>query len=1050
MKVILCSIVFVAKLFWIQPVFSQENCVVLHDFVKNFKQHTQVAGLPAEVSSSQISGNRSLPGIFLHPGQAPGEIRFAAIALPDLPRPGACIKVIAWVGLRNGVPWGKKEAPRPDGVTFEIRLGKTSLVRKQVDGPGWQSLCVDISEHAGKTVTLSFLTHKAGTTDYDWAVFGRPLLILQKEDRPDWRLPGILVIDDVGLTNGLPVSGGQSEIFVKLSNQGYGKTLPDQKVSVFYGRKKGGQSGDVLSVPVLSPGDAAVVRFGAMTLPDQKRISVTAQCMGREMSRNSRLLPACSPMCSLSGITTDIIFYGTGDRIHFAEIRRKGWGQPLAALYPLAAIARTPESAQPQSFQVRTYQAERLELVCDMPDGVMIQTWSAAGDVFDFETALKPRNTMPLFHVSGPAVLWGQGGLGPAHDFALLPGIEYLDANDHSSSRRVADPPHHDHHVPHPLYHTAQCAAMSGQDAVLALMWDPGQAWLPGKKRPLLYFDVPALKQDKDFAEMKLFVPSTAEGVAENALFSEAALPVSEELTLTGRLLAAGRTSPDLALITEKPRAGDLVLGALKKYYSLYDAVAPVDPPRDWLSEKRLSRTGWLKSVYVPGKGTRHCVGDNWSPHPTPGVFTLLMLDALDTGGREGEDLLKTVQAWTDDAVRQHGPGYLASRINCHIMGGDYFFYSGHLAAGLKASHDAAMRVARGMTPEGGTRWYPGKEPRRLRLGRPGQVTSGNTARTACQLAYFARITGDAGITRQALKALAHLEKFRVPRGAQGWECPLHCPDILTSAYAVLACVDAYHYTGDAEYLDRARYWAWTGMPFVYAWGVPDIPSMEGNTIPILGATFFNHTWIGRPVVWCGLVYAYGLYHLAGVDKRPPSDEFNWDAVARAITHSAMHQQYAEPGPSQGCYPDSFHLKVNKRVPADIHPEDIMVNLWMDRGMDPRVKTRIVRSGGGRLHISSGADIVKVQPDHERLSVTLRFFPNQPVYVFIGLLKDTAYVTINGKAAPVLNGATWQKAGAGCMPLAAPQGVAVKGRAGPDGVLTLELPAANGMQAGEK
>ena len=70
--------------------------------------------------------------------------------------------------------------------------------------------------------------------------------------------------------------------------------------------------------------------------------------------------------------------------------------------------------------------------------------------------------------------------------------------------------------------------------------------------------------------------------------------------------------------------------------------------------------------------------------------------------------------------------------------------------------------------------------------------------------------------TARALAILdqqAALYANTVPRGAQTWEVPLHTPDILASAHLVSAYTLGYELSGDPALLDRAKYWAWTGVP---------------------------------------------------------------------------------------------------------------------------------------------------------------------------------------------------------------------------------------------
>jgi len=92
----------------------------------------------------------------------------------------------------------------------------------------------------------------------------------------------------------------------------------------------------------------------------------------------------------------------------------------------------------------------------------------------------------------------------------------------------------------------------------------------------------------------------------------------------------------------------------------------------------------------------------------------------------------------------------------------------------------------------------------------------GTSALNAFYLLQFANITGDAMARNAGLRALDFIEQFEVPRAAQVWEVPVHTPDILASGDACEAYLEAYRLTGEQKYLDKAIYWAWTGMPFVY------------------------------------------------------------------------------------------------------------------------------------------------------------------------------------------------------------------------------------------
>ena len=248
-------------------------------------------------------------------------------------------------------------------------------------------------------------------------------------------------------------------------------------------------------------------------------------------------------------------------------------------------------------------------------------------------------------------------------------------------------------------------------------------------------------------------------------------------------------------------------------------------------------------------------------------------------------------------------------------------------------------------------------------------------------LLKHARVTGDSESLEAGLKGLTFMENFKVPRGAQTWECPLHAPDLLAAAHAVAAYVEAYEVTRERRYLDEAEQWAKAGLPFLYHWHLPDRPGMRFGSIPVFGTTFYTHPWFGVPVQWNGLVYAYALQHLARHTSEAQSQL--WSKVAEGITISAMYQQWTE-GDLKGTYPDGFYGFCTEGRGPHINPEDIMVNLYTLRGFDPDISTEICRVDGNRIHVSAGAKINGLdRDDSDRLTFTLRYVQNETSYCII-------------------------------------------------------------------
>lgn len=192
-------------------------------------------------------------------------------------------------------------------------------------------------------------------------------------------------------------------------------------------------------------------------------------------------------------------------------------------------------------------------------------------------------------------------------------------------------------------------------------------------------------------------------------------------------------------------------------------------------------------------------------------------------------------------------------------------------------------------------------------------TASGVCARPAASLLEYAWITGDQRALEAGLRTLEYMKRFRTPRGAQVWEIPLHTPDQLASAYLVWAYVRGYELTGEQDYLDEARRWAISGVPFVYQWG--KYPVMVYGTVPVLGATNWRSpVWFGLPVQWVGLVYAYALAKLA-----PYDDTLDWNHLAWGILIAGEQMQYPD-GDYAGLLPDAFALETQQRRPWSINP----------------------------------------------------------------------------------------------------------------------------------
>ncbi|MDO5581364.1 MAG: hypothetical protein Q4G69_09515 [Planctomycetia bacterium] len=203
--------------------------------------------------------------------------------------------------------------------------------------------------------------------------------------------------------------------------------------------------------------------------------------------------------------------------------------------------------------------------------------------------------------------------------------------------------------------------------------------------------------------------------------------------------------------------------------------------------------------------------------------------------------------------------------------------------------------------------------------GHWSDTSSGHCGNSAFTLLSHWRFTGNPDSLAAGCKALEYINRLKTPRGAQVWELSLHTPDIMGSSRCTLANIFAFEATKDQKYLDQARRWALTGLPFVYLHGMnlPGFsdPIMPYASIAVFGATNWRSpNWMGLPVQWCGLDYVYALLLLAPYDQT-----LDWKKIAEGMILSGECQQYPD-GDAIGLLPDSFNLLTQTRRPYNINP----------------------------------------------------------------------------------------------------------------------------------
>ncbi len=434
---------------------------------------------------------------------------------------------------------------------------------------------------------------------------------------------------------------------------------------------------------------------------------------------------------------------------------------------------------------------------------------------------------------------------------AILSGVEHLESGERSSSTADLETPEHIRFAPPPLWLTSPFMSVVSERCAAALLFDDPNA------RSI-------------FA-----VPNFLDGDATSSRFNVCAPSVSGKI----RIAAPDETIEESILWSVLERGG---LPELPKR------------PRSTAEQERLHLAGFQESRLKMEGGWAHAVGSGPSPFAP----------------HYGSDFVSTIWELTGELPETPrldvGGGHVRNYVS--------FLLSDKADLFLRWINDEAAGIRAAQRPDGSFR-YSGKFLR----GHWADFASGDCGNYLFRLLEHWRLTGDKESLNAALKGLAFANRLKTPRGAQVWELSLHTPDIMGASRCVLANVWAFEATGDRRYLDAARRWALSGVPYVYLWERPlagnDDPVMLYATTPVLGATgWVAPNWIGLPVQWCGLDYAYALLLLA-----PRDQTLDWRKLAEGIVISAEEQVYPD-GPFVGLLPDSFNLTSQIRNPYNINP----------------------------------------------------------------------------------------------------------------------------------
>jgi len=566
----------------------------------------------------------------------------------------------------------------------------------------------------------------------------------------------------------------------------------------------------------------------------------------------------------------------------------------------------------------------------------------------------------------------GAGTFGAAKGQGLFAGLEYLE-NEPSSSEADVIGPASKREVPDNLKITFPLMAIENEGHYVALSWNPGPQWSA-------VFDSPdRLFGSHGHAIGLLFPGSDGHNRTEGDL-----LPRTTELVKANQ--------PLVLEATIMGGVGGSVVPAIQQYVALRGLPPLPEAKMDLQDYASLAAGGWLDSKIREGNLFRHAAAPNFGPGPVADVPVWMEWLACQT---QNSPLAARLRETAQSALAQVAPADWDRAAIGHVRYPVASLVYGHVAENAERARQAGRELLTRFESDGSIRYRAPQGGADLSKTHYTNEANGLTARTVLDVLEAAAVSGDRASLEGALNRLRDLNKFRdgVPRGAQTWECPLHTPDILASALLVRAYTLGYELSGERDFLEQARYWAWTGVPFVYLADPTTQAVGRYSTIAVFGATQWRApVWLGLPVQWCGLVYADALYRLLRCDPDGP-----WKRLADGITRSGIEQSWPSSDAGfQGLLPDSFVLRAQKRNRPAINPgtvEACAANLYEH----PVYDFWCFRQNGLRVHAPGEISQAKEKPG--RVSFEIENWLGRPCHAFINGLTAKPQLRINGKAA---------------------------------------------------
>ena len=567
-------------------------------------------------------------------------------------------------------------------------------------------------------------------------------------------------------------------------------------------------------------------------------------------------------------------------------------------------------------------------------------------------TASKDRG---IIHAPWLTDFAGIAGVGEKKTQAIFPGVEYL-ADEPSSSDADIAKPKHIRKTPLDTWITFPLMAVSDGTHYIGLIWDRSEM-------TAATFDSPDRIYNSGGHLMSLSGPGVGDLRFENDFATHSPLAIKANVPIRQSSMIIGGKGKDItAAIQQYVRIKGLP--KLPVFKGGANAAA------------ELMAHGWLDSAINEDGLIRHAV---WASNfgAGPSADSAMYMDWL-SSHTTGELSARLVKG-REKVLGKLAPSDVYASGVGHVRRPNVPLVFGRVNEYVQMRKQQAIGALGRFDSEGKLHYSKGK----VDYGKTHFADHANGLGGAIlvEILEAATLCTDLQLTNKVIELLDKqtvLYANTVPRGAQTWEMPLHTPDVLASAYMVRAYMLGYLITGRQDHLEQAKYWAWTGVPFVFLDNPTQHEVGEYAIIAVLGATNWQAPiWFGRPVQWCGLVYAASLYELSEYDSDGP-----WRQIAKGITLAGLQMTWPESDKErQGLLPDFFFLPEQVSDGPAINPGTLQAKLAECFGKGKIYDVKRLKGSGWFVH--APCEIVDVRQTQNGVAFTTMGWGDKDHYVLI-------------------------------------------------------------------